>query len=161
MKKFFKIFVSVFLILIAYGCRLHYDLALFKFVHSDYSKIPYLENTHRLLMKNEVGVFGNGDHCDFKTFEVRSYKSEDKKKIISFYENKFLETKNSLGEKEVVEIGLYFPEQFREFNWARKEQNWLSKVEKKTAEPLYILTTEFVYSGSAFSIFPFVDLRCL
>ena len=161
MKKFLKIFASVFLILIAYGCRLHYDLVLFKFVHLDYSEIPYLENTNRLLMTNEVGVFGNGDHCDFKTFEVRSYKSEDKEKIKSFYENRFLETKNSLGEKKVVRIGVYFPEKFREFNWAKKEQNWLIKVEKKTAEPLYILKTEFVYSESAFSIFPFVDLRCL
>jgi hypothetical protein len=105
-------------------------------------------------MKSKVGLYGNGDHCDFKIFEARKYNALDKDKITKFYKDKFIETKEGRAR-----ISLYFPERFRKFTFDKQGQKWLTDTEKKTKDPIYILTMTFVYSNG-WVIYPLIDPRC-
>ncbi len=123
-----------------------------------YQRIDHPQHTQRIFITHKMANFSNGDECDFRYFEARSYKIEDKEKIAAFYQGLKVSLHGYNGHIDPVLIGFYFSEEYERFTPNPLGQKWLAKARRKASGPFYILTAGI---GGSDNAPPWVDWRCV
>lgn len=140
-------------LLLLHQCRLRTDIAVWKFARQYEAAVKHPENTKRIFFRSGIHR-GNGDWCGAEVFEVRSYKAEDEKAVVRFYEQAEVPIRVDYSRS----VGFYLPDRYKQFYWNKEEQRLLAEAEAKSSDPVYVLTAEV---DGPDEVPPFVDFRCM
>lgn len=156
--KWIKWGIIILLLALPFTPRIYNNVLVWDFTQEYKSEVSHPPGTERILLDNDVGVLlGNGDHCDFVLYEIRSHKNVSIENIEKFYKDKFMKVKTRSGVED-ARISVYSSERFKSFTWDKKGQELLNKAHNLNDDQLYVINIGFVYSDV---IFPFIDFRCI